>query len=86
MDGAELEIVCFCGGSENFERVIVQRKPYAPIVTDFVACVACRAMYFAPKPATTLDQPMSRRPEPTPKALPNDPTGGAIGGPGPAAG
>ena len=55
MDGAELEIVCLCGGSENFERVIVQRKPNPPIVTDFVACVACRAMYFAPVP--TRDPP-----------------------------
>ena len=50
MDGAELEIVCLCGDSENFERVVVQRKPHPPIVTDFVACVACRAMYFAPVP------------------------------------
>ncbi|HEX2541525.1 MAG TPA: hypothetical protein VHM00_10635 [Caldimonas sp.] len=47
MDGVELELVCPCG-FENFERVIVQRLPHAPIVTDFVACVGCRAMYFAP--------------------------------------
>ena len=58
MDGAQLEIVCLCGGSENFERVIVLRKP-PPIFIDFVACVACRAMYFAPVP--TRD-----RPEPPP--------------------
>lgn len=49
MDGVELELVCPCG-FENFERIIVQRKPHAPIVTDFVACVGCRAMYFAPPP------------------------------------
>lgn len=47
MDGVELELVCPCG-YENFERVIVQRRPHGPIVTDFVACVGCRAMYFAP--------------------------------------
>jgi len=48
MDGVELELVCPCG-YENFERVIVQRKPHPPIVTAFVACVGCRAMYFAPE-------------------------------------
>ena len=47
MDGAELEFVCFCGGRENFERVIVQRKPHPPIVTDFVACVACKGSGLA---------------------------------------
>lgn len=46
-DGTELELVCPCG-VENFERVIVQRLPHSPIVTDFVACVGCRTMYFAP--------------------------------------
>ena len=47
MDGVELELVCPCG-FEHFERVIVQRLPQAPIVTDFVACVGCRSVYFAP--------------------------------------
>jgi hypothetical protein len=47
MDGVALELVCPCG-HENFERVIVRRKPHSPIVTDFVACVGCKAMYFAP--------------------------------------
>ena len=47
IEGAELELVCTCG-YESFERVVVQRKPHAPIVTDFVACVGCRSMYFAP--------------------------------------
>jgi hypothetical protein len=50
MDGFELELVCPCG-YENFDRVVVQRKPYAPIVTDFVACVGFRAMYWAPQRA-----------------------------------
>ena len=39
---------CLCG-YENFERVVVERVPNRPIVTDFVACVGCRAMYFAPQ-------------------------------------
>lgn len=26
----------------------MQRKPAAPIVTDFVACVGCSAMYWLP--------------------------------------
>jgi len=55
MDGVELELVCPCG-YENFERVIVQRKPHGPIVTDFVACVGCRTMYLAPvRPADPPD-------------------------------
>ena len=47
MDGAELDLVCPCG-YENFERVVVHRRPRPPIVTDFVACVGCKAMYWAP--------------------------------------
>ena len=50
MDGVELELVCPCG-FENFERVGRKRKPHSPIVTDFVACVGCRAMYWSPIPA-----------------------------------
>lgn len=42
-----LELICPFG-HENFERVIVERKPGSPIVTDFVACVGCRTMYFVP--------------------------------------
>ena len=68
MDGVELELVCPCG-HENFERVIVQRKPHGPIVTDFVACVGCRAVYYSPVP----------RPDP-PEKLPGHGMG-AIGGP-----
>jgi hypothetical protein len=49
MDAVELELTCPCG-HENFERVIVQRRPGSPIVTDFVACVGCRAVYFSPVP------------------------------------
>ena len=49
LDGAELELVCPCG-FENFERVIVQRKPHPLIVTDFVACVGCKTMYWSPVP------------------------------------
>lgn len=50
MDGVELELVCPCG-CENFDRIVVQRKPHSPIVTDFVACVGCKAMYWAPQVA-----------------------------------
>jgi hypothetical protein len=57
MDGVELELVCPCG-FENFERIVVQRRPHAPIVTDFVACVGCRSMYFSPVRA--LDAPERR--------------------------
>jgi hypothetical protein len=70
MDGVELELVCLCG-FENFERVVVRRKPHDPIVTDFVACVGCRAMYFAP--ISLADPPERKR----------GASMGAIGGPEP---
>ena len=70
MDGVELELVCPCG-YENFERIAVQRKPHPPVVTDFVACVGCKAMYFAPV----------RRPDP-PETQPGQEMRG-IGGPEP---
>jgi len=47
IEAADAGLSCTCG-SENFERVVVQRKPAAPIVTDFVACVGCSAMYWLP--------------------------------------
>jgi len=34
---------CLCG-SIDFERIVVQRQPNAPITTDFVACLSCRAI------------------------------------------
>ena len=45
MSGAELGLECLCGGN-RFERVVVQRLPSPAIVTDFVACLACSAMFF----------------------------------------
>lgn len=50
MNDVTLPDACHCG-AWNFERVVVQRKPGALIVTDFLACADCRAMYFAPVPA-----------------------------------
>jgi hypothetical protein len=47
IEGVELELTCPCG-YENFERVVVQRRPHPPIVTDFVACVGCKTMYWSP--------------------------------------
>ena len=78
MEGPDLGLVCLCG-HENFVRVIVQRKPAAPIVTDFVACVGCSAMYFAPvAPIAPLLV------APTLREGPRRSTGGgAIGGPAP---
>ncbi len=60
MDGVELELVCPCG-YENFDRIVVQRKPHGPIVTDFVACVDCHAMYFAPRDLTPVDDSALKR-------------------------
>ena len=47
MSAAELGLECLCGG-DRFERVVVQRLPNPAIVTDFVACLACSAMFFGP--------------------------------------
>lgn len=47
MEGADVGLACLCG-SENFDRVIVHRKPGPPIVTDFVACIGCRTMFHLP--------------------------------------
>lgn len=44
MDADELELTCACR-YENFDRIVVQRRPQPPIVTDFVAC---NTMYWAP--------------------------------------
>ena len=39
---------CLCG-STHFERVIVERSPGAPFVTDFIACLSCKTMLFLPQ-------------------------------------
>lgn len=49
IEDADVGLACLCG-SENFERVVVQREPAALIVTDFVACIGCSAMYFFCQP------------------------------------
>jgi hypothetical protein len=68
MNCADFPGECLCG-SIDFERIVVQRKPNAPITTDFVACLQCRAMYFVPLPPIVV----------TPREGPTG--GGAIGGP-----
>ena len=55
---------CVCG-AENFERVVVERVLSRPVVTDLIACVECRCVYYAPLP----------RPAPTPPAGPPMPSG-----------
>ena len=44
IEGADFGLVCPCG-YENFERVIVRRPGREPHVTDFVACVGCKAVF-----------------------------------------
>ena len=44
---------CACG-SQNFERIIVDRPGREPYRTDFLACVECRVMYFSPEPRVTF--------------------------------
>ena len=52
---------CVCG-AENFERVVVERVLSRPVVTDLVACVECRCVYYSPLPkpaaAPSLGPPM----------------------------
>jgi len=69
IDDVALELKCPCG-YENFERVIVSRQA-GPIVTDFVACVGCKAVYLA------------RLPKPTPPEARPGRNIGAIGPPPP---
>ena len=57
--------VCPCG-YENFERVVVQHNAGAPIVTDFVACVGCRAVYHSPLGKQELTAPLSPAQPPPP--------------------
>ena len=40
---------CVCG-AENFERIVVERVLSRPVVTDLVACVECRCVYYSPLP------------------------------------
>ena len=47
MEGADLELECPCG-YENFERVMVRRPGRPDHVSDFVACVSCKAVYHSP--------------------------------------
>ena len=44
--------LCAHAVTRNFERIVVRRKPHPALVTDFVACVGCKAVYFAPLPRT----------------------------------
>ena len=57
---SDFGLSCSCG-SENFERVVVQRVGQADYATDFVACVLCRVMFHLP-----------HRPEPVDPALERD--------------
>ena len=60
MNRADFPGECLCG-SIDFERIVVQRRPNPPITTDFVACLACRAMYFVPLAADRRDASGSSR-------------------------
>lgn len=49
---------CMCG-AENFQRVVVERVPSRPVVTDLIACVECHCVYYSPlpKPAPAESRP-----------------------------
>ena len=64
MPADEFELTCPCG-YEYFERIVVQRRPHPPIVTDFVACMGCKTMYWAPQALSPPSQPSSVRPTPS---------------------
>ena len=50
---------CPCG-STRFERVVVERCPRAPIVTDFIACLSCRTMLHSPPAWVDSDDKLKR--------------------------
>ena len=52
---------CVCG-ADNFERIVVERVLARPVVTDLVACVECRCVYYAPLPRP---DPVAARPGPS---------------------
>ena len=45
---------CGCGSS-TFSRVVVEHIAARPIVTDFVACIECNAMFWMPLPSVTCE-------------------------------
>ena len=49
---------CVCG-AENFERVVVERVLARPVVTDLIACVECRCVYYSPLPRPAPAAPPS---------------------------
>jgi hypothetical protein len=49
MDGMELELVCPCG-FENFERIVVQRKPHPPVVLTLWRAWAAERCIGRPRP------------------------------------
>jgi hypothetical protein len=44
IEGPDFGLACHCG-AENFGRVILRRRGRDPSVTDFAACVGCRAVF-----------------------------------------
>ena len=44
IEGADFGFVCQCGG-ESFERVIVRRPGRETHITDFGACIGCKAVF-----------------------------------------
>ena len=61
IEGADFGLVCQCG-AENFERVIVRRPGRDPHVTDFVACVGCKAVFHLAADAETSSRNLNDTP------------------------
>ena len=59
---------CVCG-AENFERIVVERVIARPVVTDLVACVECRCVYYAPLPRPEPPRPASSGGPPLPDGV-----------------
>lgn len=64
LDGTALGLVCACG-LKKFERIVVDRKPKPPFVTEFVACARCRAMYHSPVRVEAPSTSPESSPQPT---------------------
>lgn len=60
LEGEDFGLECACGRSEQFERVVVQRRPGPPVATDLVRCMACRAVYHLPHVAEATDPALAR--------------------------
>ena len=53
------DLLCPCG-SDNFERVVVNRQGQSDYSTEFVACTLCKVMFHVPEAPRQADPHLER--------------------------